>query len=237
MTTNRYQNRVRLIGSLHSFIKFIDSEEILRVGGQINASFPSTSAKHPAILPKDSPFTLFIIADAHRSTIHGGTTQLTLSAIQEVYWIISGRNPVKSYILKCVKCARFRSSELSNGPAPFSYINLLRPFLNSGIDYAGPFLVKMWKEKNARNYKAYLALFVCFSTSVIHLELVTDYTTDAFIAAYTRFTSRKGICRTLTSDCGTNFKGADTKFKRLLTTTSKESQLLASLLANNGTVW
>jgi len=44
-------------------------------------------------------------------------------------------------------------------------------------------------------------------------------------------------CVPLTSDCGTNLKGADTQFRNLLTETFAKSQRLASLLANDGTGW
>ena len=43
----------------------------------------------------------------------------------------------------------------------------------------------------------------------IYLELVTDYTTEAFIAAFNRFVSRRGLPVRMYSDCGTNFRGAD----------------------------
>ncbi|XP_044598360.1 uncharacterized protein LOC123274683 [Cotesia glomerata] len=115
---------------------------------------------------------------------------------------------------------------------PFS-----RPFLHTGVDYAGPFMLKTWRGRNAREYKAYIALFVCESTSAIHLELVTDYTTNAFIAAYKRFTARRGICATLRSDCGTNVRGADSELRNLFSSTSKQLGKLASLLANDGTQW
>ncbi|GAB1866394.1 hypothetical protein CAJAP_07473 [Camponotus japonicus] len=95
------------------------------------------------------------------------------------------------------------------GQLPPERVTPSRPFLNSGIDYAGPIILKSWKGRNSKTYKGYIALFVCLSTSAIHIELVTDYSTEAFIAAYKRFVSRRGICATLTSDCGTNFKGAD----------------------------
>lgn len=58
-----------------------------------------------------------------------------------------------------------------------------RPFSHSGVDYAGPLVLKTWKGRGYRTYKAYIALFVCQVTSAVHLELVTDYSTDAFIAA------------------------------------------------------
>lgn len=123
------------------------------------------------------------------------------------------------------------------GQLPPERVILSRPFLNTGVDYAGPYLIKTWRGKNARTYKAYIALFVCFSTSAIHLELVTDYTTDAFLVAYKRFASRRGLCATLTSDCGTNLKGADAELQRLFSAASKESHQLAMLLAQDGTQW
>ncbi|XP_071576702.1 uncharacterized protein [Temnothorax nylanderi] len=39
------------------------------------------------------------------------------------------------------------------------------------------------------------------------------------------------------SDCGTNFKGADSELKKLFSSSSKELGNLAMLLANNGTQW
>jgi len=113
--------------------------------------------------------------------------------------------------LKCIQCTRFRRKRAQQlmGQLPKERVTPSRPFLNSGIDYAGPFSLKTWRGRNARTYKSYIALFVCLSTSAIHLELVTEYTAKAFIAAYKRFSGRRGICSTLWSDCGTNFKGAE----------------------------
>ncbi|XP_076238659.1 uncharacterized protein LOC143181886 [Calliopsis andreniformis] len=46
-----------------------------------------------------------------------------------------------------------------------------------------------------------------------------------------------GICATITSDCGTNFKGADQKLKDLFSKSSAQLKELASLLAMDGIVW
>ncbi|XP_044588739.1 uncharacterized protein LOC123267917 [Cotesia glomerata] len=74
-------------------------------------------------------------------------------------------------------------------------------------------------------------------SSAVHLELVTDYTAAAFIAAYRRFTSRRGICHTLYSDCGTNFVGADKELKRLFAAGSRTLRELSTLIAQDGTNW
>jgi len=123
------------------------------------------------------------------------------------------------------------------GQLPPARVTPARPFYNSGLDYAGPVTLKTWRGRAARSYKGYLAIFVCLATSAVHIEVVTDYTTDAFIAAYKRFSGRRGICATLQSDCGTNFVGADIELKRLFQQSSQELGSLASLLANDGTEW
>lgn len=41
------------------------------------------------------------------------------------------------------------------------------------------------------------------------LDVVSDYTTALFLAAYQRFTARRGIPYAVYSDHGTTFQGAD----------------------------
>lgn len=217
---------------------FLDSQGLLRIGGRLRFSSLLPAAKHPLIIPRHSPLTSLIISDAHERTLHGGT-QMTLTYIRNNYWIIGGRAPVRSFILKCFRCARYRQkrAEQLMGQLPPERVTPSRPFYNSGVDYAGPFLLKNWRGRNSRTYKGYIVLFICLATSAVHIELVTDCTTEAFIAAYKRFISRRGICATLMSDCGTNFKGADSEFRTLFSASSKELGQLASLLAKDGTQW
>ncbi|XP_071576705.1 uncharacterized protein [Temnothorax nylanderi] len=123
------------------------------------------------------------------------------------------------------------------GQLPFVRVNPAWPFSHSGLDYAGPVTLKTWRGRAAKSYKGYLAIFVCLATSAVHIEVVTDYTTDAFIAAYKRFSGRQGICSILWSDCGTNFVRADAELKRLFQQSSLELGDIAALLANDGTEW
>lgn len=58
-------------------------------------------------------------------------------------------------------------------------------------------------------------MFVCFATKALHLELLCDLSTDAFIAALIRFISRRGLCKNIYSDNATCFVGTNNKLYEL----------------------
>nr|XP_046491130.1 uncharacterized protein LOC124223331 [Neodiprion pinetum] len=112
-----------------------------------------------------------------------------------------------------------------------------RPFSIAGLDYAGPVQVRTTQGRGHKSYKGYVAVFVCFSTRAIHLDLVSDLTTASFICAYRRFVGRRGVCQRLYSDNATNFHGADSEIKAMFQRASEFYQRAAALLANDGTDW
>ena len=55
----------------------------------------------------------------------------------------------------------------------------------------------------------YIAIFTWMSTRAVHIELVEDYISEAFMGAFHRSTSRRGHCTELHNDRGTNFVEAN----------------------------
>ena len=84
-----------------------------------------------------------------------------------------------------------------------------------GVDYAGPFLIKYGHVRKPILVKSYVCVFVSLTVKAVHLKLVGDLTTDAFIACLRRFISRRGIPSLVWSDHGTNFVGAAREIKDL----------------------
>ncbi|XP_046388265.1 uncharacterized protein LOC124157511 [Ischnura elegans] len=216
---------------------FID-QKLLKVGGRLKHSLLSEDEKHPLIIPSDHPLTRLIIEDCHKRTLHGGV-QLTLTTLRTQYWVLKGRQKIKEIIHKCVVCQRYRKGTsyqiMGNLPQYRTMPN--RPFSKSGVDYAGPVSIKTSPGKCRSSYKGFICVFVCLSTRAVHLEAVSNYTSEAFIAAFRRFVGRRGHCSLLLSDKGTNFVGADRELKELFQRSSNFTRTLAEALASNGTEW
>ena len=81
------------------------------------------------------------------------------------------------------------------------------------MDYAGPVKVKYGMVRKPTIVKAYICVFVSLSVKAVHLEAVTDLTSEAFIAALRRFIARRGYPTLIWSDNGTNFVGANREIK------------------------
>ncbi|XP_045455994.1 uncharacterized protein LOC123665778 [Melitaea cinxia] len=230
---------VKSRSSLITLSPFLDKKSLIRVGGRLqNASMPETF-KHPIIIPANQHITKLLIMEAHIRTLHGGIQQM-MAFLRTKYWIIGLKSAVRNCIRNCKVCIidKAKVKHQLMGQLPLTRVNAYRPFFNSGVDYAGPVMLRTSKGRGHHATKGYICLFVCMSTRAIHLEAVTDLTSQAFIAAFRRFVARRGRCAHLMSDNGTNFVGAAKELKELFTKTMNNvTKEVAELLANDGTTW
>lgn len=211
---------------------FMDAEGLLRVGGRLKHSVLCFDERHPVILPPRSHFTRLVIDAVHRRVLHGGV-QLTLATLRRRYWVPRGRFLVKQHIYRCPPCVRWRAASpqpmMSSLPRPRAVP--CRPFLRTGVDYAGPILLRSARGRGHSASKAFIAVFVCFVSRAVHLEVASDYSASAFLAAFRRFTARHGACADIYSDCGTNFVGADKQLRALFRASAPAAHDMANQLA------
>ncbi|GFV53922.1 integrase catalytic domain-containing protein [Trichonephila clavipes] len=76
-----------------------------------------------------------------------------------------------------------------------------------------------------------------FNCSAIHIEIVSDLTSDAFIATLKRFFSCRGKCAKFYSDNGKTFVGANKELKRFLKLIEDSDDNLAGFLSAEGIEW
>ncbi|XP_018360090.1 PREDICTED: uncharacterized protein LOC108759242 [Trachymyrmex cornetzi] len=194
---------------------FIDKQDLIRVGGRLRHADLPEETKHPIILPSQHHITNLILKEEHLRLHHCGVEQL-LASSRRKYWILAGRREARRAVRSCLNCFRTRPPNLS---------------VKMGD------LPKERGEPSQRAFKAYIALFICLNTRGIHLELVTDLTTEAFLAALRRFTGRRGICSCLIYDNGTNFVGASRELKKLYAFLKEKEDTIQTLLAKQKIEW
>ena len=226
-------NKSKII-SLNPFIK----DGLLRVGGRLRNSHVEYERKYPIILPKNNNLTTLILRHEHVRLLHCGV-QALLCSIRDKYWPISGRNSCKKIIRECIVCfkAKPRENTYIMGDLPDVRVINYSPFLNVGVDYGGPFLIKDRKTRGAKLMKSYVCLFVCMCTRAVHIELVSELTTEAFLAALNRFVSRRGKPATIFSDNGGNFVGANNELTKISHFLKTNNDIIANYLANDRIKW
>ena len=101
------------------------------------------------------------------------------------------------------------------GQLPADRVNPCLVFESVGVDYAGPILTKAGSALKPTIVKSYMCVFVCFAVKAVHLELVSDLTTAAFLATLRCFIARRGKPMNIRSDHGANIVGAARELKEL----------------------
>jgi len=212
---------------------FLDKVGVVRVGGRLQNATCSWERRHPILLPRDSYLSMLIARYWHLSACHA-RSRLLISLVHQRFWIIGVRHVIYRAIKSCVTCVKLDAVNPQPVMAdlPESRVQACRAFTAVGIDYAGPLMMKETQLRKARVIKVYIALFVCMSTKAIHLEAVTDLSTDAFLAALDRFVARRGTPSSIHSDCGTNFVGAARKLKELINSPANRDKVSSQLMCN-----
>ncbi|XP_057677992.1 uncharacterized protein LOC130907200 [Corythoichthys intestinalis] len=199
---------------LHKLNPFMDNQGILRVGGRLTQSTLHPHIKHPAILPRGHHVSRLLIKYHHEKIQHQGRG-MTINALRSNgIWIIGCSREVSSSIFKCIKCRKFRKCNQGQKMAdlPLERMEATPPFTYSGMDCFGPFSVK----DGRKELKKYGLLFTCMCSRAVHIEVLDDLSSDAFLNALRCFIAIRGSVSQLRSDQGTNFVGARNEFQELM---------------------
>ncbi|KAG8194788.1 hypothetical protein JTE90_017229 [Oedothorax gibbosus] len=209
---------------------FLDKQGLLRLKGRLQFSNVSENEKQPWLLPSKDSYTELVVRDAHDKVLHAGV-DATLAQVRESFWIVKGRQSIKTTIRECCICKRYSARPGSEEMAPLPPDRILEapPFATTGLDFAGPLITKDSEEKH------YILLFTCGVTRALHIELVNSMSTENFILAFRRFISRRGLCNTIYSDNAKTFKRADKELSKIWKCISHPS--VKNMFANYGILW
>ncbi|KAJ8933796.1 hypothetical protein NQ318_001526 [Aromia moschata] len=108
-------------------------------------------------------------------------------------------------------------------------VSQVKPFIETGSDFAGPYHITLSRNHGVKMQKAYICLFICLTTKCLHLELASDLST----------LTRRGPIKVLHSDCATNYVGAKAQLDEFYTfiASSEYTTALKDELLKNRIEW
>jgi len=151
--------------------------------------------------------------------------------------VIHAREVIRVVESNCAKFRRRKAQPTTQIMAPLPNIRLnmpLRAFPHVAVDYGGPFVTIQGRGKSRQ--KLYMCLFTCLALRAMHIEMAYSLDTNAFLNAFYRMVSRRGLPVKVLSDNVTNFIGADKELKSLVKALDKE-QILQIVLRSHQTIF
>ena len=185
-----------------------DEEGMIRAHGRLeNVRVLPSEMRNPIILPRDHPLVRLLILHLHNKRRHCGYKSL-VHETRKRFWIIGVRSMAKLLTRRCVTCRKLRKKPLEQlmGQIPNLGVTTGCPtFTNTALDMFEPVHITLNRKTLT---EAQVIIFTCMTTRAVHLELVTDRSSDTFLMAFRCFANLRGHPNICWSDCGTNFIGA-----------------------------
>ncbi len=143
-----------------------------------------------------------LYAQAAHETGHEGVIS-TLHRTRRRVWIINGRALADSIKARCAECRlkEKKCMEQKMGPLPDHRAQVGAMFQSVAIDLFGPVEYQQHVKKRQVG-KGWGVVFVCTTTSALHVEFMDTYSTDSFLLALRRFMSVRGTPTRFQSDRG-----------------------------------
>ncbi|XP_062716249.1 uncharacterized protein LOC134291888 [Aedes albopictus] len=232
----RNDRRVEKRSPLHKMSPFLDEQGVIRMESRIgNAPHLPYSAKYPVVMPRHHRITFLLVDSYHRRFLHANG-ETVCNELRQQFYIPKLRVLVRKVSRQCQHCKILKANPTPPRMGPLPRVRLtpfIRPFTYVGVDYMGPFMVKMGRS----SVKRWICLFTCLTIRAIHLELVHTLTTTSCVMAFRRFVARRGAPLEVFSDNGTNFVGAHRQLTEELQRIKEINESCASTFTNAHTQW
>ena len=206
MKSLRVEREIPKNSKILQFSPFIDQQGLIRAQGRISKSHLNFETKHPILLHWKHHVVEMFLQNEHKNNHHEGTEHVR-NIVQQKFWILGIRNALRSIKNKCIRClkgkAQTKAPVMANLPEERLVASTV--FSNVGVDYFGPFTVKIGR----RNEKRWCCLFTCLTVLAVHIEIAPKLDTDCCLNAIMLFIARRGKPVKMISDNGTHFVGAE----------------------------
>ena len=131
----------------------------------------------------------------------------TIAILRERFHIIHIRESIRRALKNCVTCRHYSSltSQQKMGVLPLERVTSSPAFTDIVLDFTGPVYIK--NKETGKMRKAYICIFSCTHSRMVHFELTNNMSTEEFLAALT--INRRGWSRKIIGDNQLTLKKAE----------------------------
>ena len=207
--------------SIHRLNPFIDEEGVLRSQTRLG-TLVQTSMANPIILHIMDPISQMIVTHAHFKYQHTVSLNAMIANLAKSYKILRLTRFVRELMKGCSICRRQIAKPRQQIMGELKKeLKEQRPFAETGIDYAGPFSVKVGRGKTRK--QMFVLVLTCQTTRCVHFEVCEDQKTSSVLNALTRFADIRGAPTLIRSDNQTSFTAARKELLQLITEENAEA--------------
>ena len=201
-----------------------EETKILKCVGRIQGYSP--------IYLENGLFVEKLIRHIHEQTLHLGIAS-TMGVIREEWWVPRLRSLVKKTKNCCHTCKVFSTKpygKTDTSPLPQFRTEASKPFQTTGVDFAGPLVYKVNKNKEG---KTSILIFTCSVTRAVHLEVTKSQTAEEFQDKLNAFICRKTRPQRIISDNAAVFQATTAQWIKKI----RKSEALQDFLAKQRLTW
>ena len=207
----------------------VDEDGLWRVGSRIRQHVPFTlDSKLPVILPTKHLLTLQIMIASHNHS-HVASDGTLCRFRMEGYWTVRAGVVAKKVANACIDCRKKSAKTLSQPLGEIPAEQLIDPMAWGfcQMDLFGPYHCR--SDVNARSTKKTWGIVVeDVNSGAVHLDVVSDYSTNSVLLTLRRFGSLRGWPSQMRSDPGSQLESASGKLENWWSTFGDSLQTLGS---------
>jgi len=224
------------------FTPFLDETGVLRSRSRLEkGKIYGYDKTYPIILNRHSEVARLLAEEAHFRHEHPVGRNAMKAALSSEYIILGLGKLCNQIKFRCAVCRAVRGKIAEQLQAPLPVRRLgekLRPFANTGMDFAGPFDVKVGRGKPRK--KLYVLVLTCMAIRAVHLETTVGTDTTHVVNALSRFVDVRGLPDSITTDNQTSFQKSDKDLEEWVKTINFEQvqeRLTTDRSASRGIEW
>ena len=194
-------------GIYHYVGRILDSQEISSPEDTMFDLTPLSFVR--PIVDRFSPVAYSVMLFCHETVSHHRSGTATLLESRAISFILRGRDLATEVTKACRFCNKFRAKliEVEMGKLHESRLTIAHVFYCCQVDLFGPFEA-ICEHNHRSTVKVYGVVFKDPGCCAVSVHVMQNYSTAAFLQAYTRFASRYGHPTTLRIDEGSQLMSA-----------------------------